>query len=325
MINKLTTANRKAVMNKVMANDKLGLILALLAIVSLFSTLSPYFFTYKNFINILIAASLVGLVAIGESYLLISGYVDLSAGSVAAFSGVLVSILLKNGFGVTLTIIIALACGALIGMLNAVMVNYLKLESFIATLASMSIFRGFAYILCKGKPVFIANPVYLEIGVGRILFLPIPVFILLLAFVIFGIVLAHTTYGRNLYIIGGNKVAARLAGISPNKHTLFAFMINASLAALGGAILASRMTSGQPSASVGLEFDAITAAVLGGIAFSGGVGTMFGTFLGVLILQGFNNGLLIMNVQSFFWQQVARGCLLLLALMFDYFRTKNRK
>ncbi|MBC7960631.1 MAG: ABC transporter permease [Vallitaleaceae bacterium] len=308
----------------VLKNDKLGLFIALIAISVLFSSLSPYFFTYKNLINILIAASLVGLVAIGESYLVIAGYVDLSAGSVAAFSGVLTSILLLNGYNTATTLLIVIVCGALIGVINASMVNYLRLESFIATLATMSIFRGFAYILCEGKPVFISNRTFLKIGVDRIFGVPIPIIILLIAFIIFGIVLKNTTFGRNIYIIGGNKTAARLAGINPRKVTLIAFMINASLAALGGAILASRMTSGQPAASVGLEFDAITAAVLGGIAFSGGVGTIFGTFLGVLILQGFNNGLLIMNVPSF-WQQVARGLLLIAALMFDYIRTKNRK
>ena len=329
MIVKIKTNNSiqlksKDFIKKLFISDKASLIGALLVMIIVFSSLTPNFFTSRNFLNIFIAASLIGLVAVGESYLVIAGQVDLSPGSVAAFCGVLASILVAKGFGTFLTLIIVIVAGLVIGYLNSLAVNSLKIEPFIATLASMSIFRGFAYILCDGKPVFIKDPTFLKLGVGMVLGIPIPVVILLITFLIFGVVLAKTRFGRNIYIVGGNPTAARLAGINPNSIKTKLYMINAGLAALGGAILASRMNSGQPSASNGLEFDAITAAILGGIAFTGGIGTLTGTLIGVIILQGFNNGLLLLNVQSF-WQYVARGLLLIVALSFDYFRSKNRK
>ena len=203
-------------------------------------------------------------------------------------------------------------------------INKIKLEPFIATLATMSIVRGFAYIICNGNPIYISNKAVISFGRDRFLGIPFPVIILILGFIIFGVLLAKTRFGRSVYVIGGNKEAARLAGLDPKKITNILFMITGALAALGGIVLAARMSSGQPAAAVGLEFDAITAAILGGIAFSGGIGTIFGTVIGVLILQGFNTGLIMMNVPSF-WQLVARGMLLLFALAFDYFRKRSRE
>jgi ribose transport system permease protein len=314
----------KAGIKSVISSDNFGLIIALMLMTMVFSSTSPHFFTGRNIVNILIAASLTGLVAVGESYLIIAGLIDLSPGSVAAFASVLAAVLLNMNMSFGLTMVLVILAGILIGVGNAIAVNKLEIEPFIATLASMSIVRGLAFILCNGQPVFIRNKTFLKFGKERILDIPIPVLVLISVFVIFGVILSKTRFGRNIYIIGGNKTAARLAGLSPKRITLYLYMIIGALSALGGAILAARMTSGQPSAAVGLEFDAITAAVLGGTAFTGGVGTMFGTVIGVLILQGFNNGLLILNVPVF-WQYVARGLLLLLALSFDYIRRQNRK
>lgn len=315
--------NKRIDFKNIISADRIGLIIALLVMIVIFSFLTPHFFTPKNFENILISASLMGLVAVGESMLLIGGLLDLSPGAVAAFSGVLASMLLSWGFGPVTTLVIAVLSGVFIGILNASIVNGLKINAFIATLATQSILRGFAYILCAGRPVFVGDETFLKLGVGRILGIPIPVVILILTFIVFGIVLTKTSFGRNVYIVGGNATAARLAGISTKKISYILFMIMGGLAALGGTILASRMTSGQPSAGINLEFDGITAAILGGIAMSGGVGSIFGTVLGVLILQGFNNGLILLNVQSF-WQLVAKGSLLLIALSFDYIRSRKR-
>jgi len=303
--------------------DKLSLILALIVMWSVFAFLSPYFFTTQNTINILIAASLMGLVAIGETYLLIGGLVDLSPGSTAALSSVIVALLLKSGFNLGLAILISILVGVFIGIINGLIINKLEIEPFIATLASMTIVRGAAFILSKGKPIFVMDKTLISLGKTRILGIPIPVLILIAAFIVFAMILSRTKFGRNIYVIGGNKKAAFLSGLNPERITLILYMIIGGLSALGGIILTSRLNSGQPAANIGLEFDAITAAVLGGTAFTGGVGTIFGTFLGVLILQGFNNGLLILNVPSF-WQYVARGLLLLIALTFDYVRKQKR-
>lgn len=304
-------------------SDKIGLIGALIVIIAIFSVFNKNYFSYTNMMNILVAASVTGLVAIGESFLIIAGLNDLSAGSVAGFSGVLAAVLLKKGFSFGPSIVIVLLAGVVVGYLNALAVNKVKLEPFIATLATMSIVRGFAYIICGGNPVYISNKSVISFVRDRLLGIPYPVIILILAFIVFGIILAKTRFGRSIYVIGGNKEAARLAGLNPQKLASVLFMLEGALAALGGLILAARMNSGQPVAANGLEFDAITAAILGGIAFSGGVGTMFGTVLGVLILQGFNTGLIMLNVQTF-WQLVAKGALLIVALTFDFVRKQKR-
>jgi len=305
--------------------EKLGLLAALLAIVVVFYLLTgTLFLSTSNIINILIASSIVGLVTIGQSYLLISGQVDLSPGSVAAFSGVFVAILLTNGMPVVVALLIVTAFGLFIGFFNSCLVNFLRLEPFIATLASMSIFRGLAYIISGGKSVFVQDPAFIAIGNQRVFGIPVPVIIFLSTFILFMVILNRTRYGRSIYMVGGNATAARLAGINAKKVRAIAFMMTSGFAALGGSILAARMSSGQPMASQGLEFDAVTAAVLGGITLKGGSGSLGGALIGLLIMQSFNNGLLMLNVPSF-WQMVARGGLLIVALSFDYFRRRKRK
>ncbi|SHH93016.1 ABC transporter permease [Clostridium grantii] len=312
-------------LKSILKSDKLGLMIALIIIVCVFNFLTGgKFFTGSNIINVLIASAIVGLVTIGESFLLISGQVDLSPGSVAAFSGVLVALFLSIGMNVWIAIILVIICGMLVGVFNSMLVTKFKFEPFIGTLATMSIFRGFAFILCGGKAIFITNPTLLKIGVGRILGIPIPVVIFFILFIVFALVSSKTRFGRSVYMIGGNANAARLAGINAFNVRTKLYMLTSAFAAIGGIILAARMSTGQPSASVGLEFDAVTAAVLGGIAMGGGIGSLSGALIGLFIMQGFNNGLMMLNVQSF-WQTVAKGILLIAALSFDYYRNRQRE
>lgn len=304
--------------------ERISLIIALVLLVVVFTAFNKNFLTPQNFINILVACSLTGFVAIAETNLIIANQIDLSAGSVAAFSGVLAAVFLRLGVNPYLSLILAVFAGCLIGVFNAAMINIWNLQPFIATLASMSIVRGFAYILCDGKAVAISDRSFINFGTYRLFgTIPLPAIILIVAFIIFGIVLKRTCFGRSVYVIGGNPYAARLAGLSPEIIRLKLYIISGGLAALAGVLLAARMNSGQPSACDGLEFDAATAAVLGGTAFTGGVGTMLGTLLGMLILQVFNTGLVMLNIQVF-WQNVAQGALLVLALVFDYYRKEMR-
>lgn len=312
-------------LKKLKKSDKLGLLIAFVLMLIIFQTLTGGNYLLKvNIINILVSCAIAGLVTIGESFLLICGHVDLSPGSVSAFSGVLAALLMKNGVNMWVTILIVIGVGTLIGLVNAILVNELKLEAFIATLATMSVFRGLAYIICGGKAIFINDPGFLKLGVGRVLSIPIPVIIFLVLFAVFIVVLGTTRFGRSVYMVGGNATASRLAGIDSKIVQIKIFVLTSAMSAIGGIILAARMSSGQPSASDGLEFDAVTAAVLGGVAMSGGKGTLTGALLGLVILQGFNNGLLMLNVQSF-WQEVARGLLLIVALAFDFIRNKKEK
>ena len=304
--------------------DKLTMMAAIVVVFIIFTALNRNFFTLTNIVNILVAGSLVGLVAIGHTYLIIAAQNDLSPGAVVAFSGVLAALLSQAGLPFGLVCIITLISGAVIGIFNAFMVNKIKLDPFIATLVTQSVIRGFAYIICDGKPVSITDNTYLLVGKLRIFGVPLSVWIMIIFIVIFGIILAKTTFGKNIYAIGGNKDAARLAGLNPQRIILICFILMGVLCAIGGIIFSSRMNSGQPAANVNLEFDAITAVIRGGVSFMGGVGGMGGTILGIVLIQSFNTGLTMVNVPSF-WQYVARGALLLFALTTDYIRKQKRE
>ena len=316
---KLREMSRRA-----LSSNLLGLFVVLILMCVVFTILKPGFLTGKNLLNILTAASLSGLIAIGESYLIIAGQIDLSPGAIAAFAGVFSALLAQRGMPILLIILITVAVGALFGAVSAFQVNALKIQPFIATLAVMSIARGLAYIICAGKPVFISHNTYIKIGITRILGIPLPVIILVVMFLVWGVALSTPRFGRNVYAVGGNPAAARLAGINADAVKRGLFILSSCLASLGGIILASRMNTGQPGAASDVDFDAITASVLGGIAMTGGTGSLSGTFLGVLILQGFNNGLLLLNVSTF-WQDVARGLLMMFALTFDFYRKQRRE
>lgn len=306
------------------SGDKLVLLAAIVAVFALFTSLNRNFLSITNMINILIAASLVGMVAIGHTYLIIAGQNDLSPGSLAAFSGVMAALLVSMGVPFFGAVIITIGCGVLVGCFNAFMVNRIHLEAFIATLVTQSIIRGFAYIICGGKPVSISNKTFLLLGKLRILNIPLSVWIMLISILIFGVILAKTKFGRSVYAIGGSSAAARLAGLNPKRIILICYIMMGALCSIGGIIFAARMNSGQPAANVNLEFDAITAVILGGVSFVGGVGDMGGTILGIILIQAFNTGLTMVNVPSF-WQYVAKGGLLLFALTTDYIRKQKRE
>ncbi len=310
-------------LKKIFRGENLGLLVALIAVITVFSLINPNYFTVRNLRNVFTAGSLSGLICVGEAMLLIGGLLDLSPGSTAAFSGVAAALLLQAGVNVGVVLLIVLFIGIIVGGVNAFFTTQMKISPFIVTLASQQIIRGFCYIISNGESILVSNSFFLSLGTANILGIPFPILFMILVFAIFFVVLTRTRLGRNIYTVGGNPVAARLAGISIKATSYVLFIIMSVLASLGGAILASRMNTGQPQACVGLEFDGITAAILGGVAMSGGSGSLLGAFIGLLILQGFNTGLTIINVQSF-WQYVAKGALLLIALSFDYFRSKRR-
>lgn len=245
--------------------DKLVLMAAIVVVFILFTALNRNFFTWTNIVNILVAASLVGMVAIGHTYLIIAGQNDLSPGSLAAFSGVVAATILSMGLPVWVAIIVTLIAGAGVGLFNAWMVNKIRLESFIATLVTQSIVRGFAYIICDGKPIMISNQNFIEIGTARFLGIPFTVWLMVISFIIFGFILAKTKFGRSVYAIGGSTEAARLAGLNPKRIVTICFVMIGVLTSLGGIVFAARMNAGQPAANVNLEFDAITAVILGGV------------------------------------------------------------
>lgn len=309
---------------RMIGGDKLVLIIATIIIFILFNTLNKNFLSVTNMINILVAASLVGIVAIGHTYLIIANQNDLSSGSLAALSGVVAAMLVLKGVPLILAFLLTILVAVGVGFFNAWMVNKIRLEAFIATLVTQSVVRGFAYIICDGKPVAIGNKAFISLGKVRFLNIPASVWITVVLIVIFGYILKATKFGRSVYAIGGNEDAARLAGLNPQKIKSICYVMMGVFCAIGGIVFAARMNAGQPAACVNLEFDSITAVILGGVSFSGGVGSMGGTVLGIILIQTFNMGLTMVNVPSF-WQYVARGGLLLFALTSDYIRKRNRE
>lgn len=320
---KQNTHPTKTLFKRFLKSDSIGLIFALIVVVAIFSVINPNYFSWRNLRNVFTAASLTGLICVGEAMLLIGGLMDLSPGSTAAFSGVVAALLLRSNVLVGVVLLVILGIGLVVGVFNAFFVTQLNISPFIVTLAAQSIIRGFCYIISGGESILITNSFFLSLGTRTVLGIPFPILFMALMFVVFYVILTRTRFGRNVYSVGGNPTASRLAGISTKATTYVLFVIMSVLASLGGAILAARMNTGQPQACNGLEFDGITAAILGGVAMSGGHGSLLGAFFGLLILQGFNTGLTIVNVQSF-WQYVAKGSLLLLALSFDYLRSKKR-
>jgi ribose transport system permease protein len=310
------------IQKNVFKSNTVMMFIVLVAVVIFFSIINGNYFSYSNIANILLAASTVGLLAIGQTYLIIAGHIDLSCGNVAAMSGVMVALLINSGVAWPFAILIVIAVSSLVGLANSGLANFFGLQPFIATLAVSSVCQGAAFLICDGKSQPVSDKIFTQIGTMRILGIPFPAILMLVLFVIFGLILSKTVFGRSVYMIGGNPTASRLAGLNPKRISTKLYVISATIAALAGVVMTSKMHSGQPGAGAGAEFDAITAAVLGGVAFTGGKGDLLGCFIGLLIIQCFSNGLTVVNVSSF-WQVVAKGLLLIAALIFDYVRRKK--
>lgn len=303
-------------------SNSMMMFIVLVVVIAFFSMSNPHYFTYRNFTNILLAASTVGLLAIGQTYLIIAGHIDLSGGAVAPLAGVAVAMLINSGVPWPVASIICIIGSSVVGLLNSALVNIFKLQPFIATLAVSSVCSGAAFLICNGRSQPVDNKTFNSLGTVRIGGVPLPAIILLILFLIYGLILARTTFGRSIYMIGGNANASYLAGINPKRISTILYVNSSMIGALAGVIMTAKMHSGQPGAGEGAEFDAITAAVLGGVAFSDGKGDMLGCFIGLLIIQSFSTGLTVVNVSPF-WQVVAKGLLLIAALVFDYFRQKR--
>lgn len=314
-------------LDKFRKSNLFPLVVLLLIIIFFFQLASPNFAYLKvaNIRNILSAMVLYTLLSIAVGLLIIFGEIDLSPGYTGAVPGViLAAILAKGALPWYVVIVICLLTGVAFGLLNAVLVNELKIQSFIATLATGSfVAGGLTYIVVDSKTVFFDDDAVKFIFTGRIGgVVPITIIIALLAIVIYGVILAKTKFGRSIYLCGGNRDAARLAGINPKKISYILFINSGFLGAVCGVVYTGRIMAGNLIGPANYTFPAITAAILGGFSFGGGTGNMLGCFLGLAIMNGFNNGLIIMSVSPF-WQSAASGAILLLALTVDYFSSKS--
>lgn len=279
------------------------------------------FLTVANLRGLALAVTTIGMVSCTMMFCLAAGDFDLSVGSVVAFSGVLGAVVMNATGSVALGVAAALAAGALIGLFNGVFVARLGINALITTLASMQIVRGLGLIIVDGKPVGIRTDAFYAFGNSAWLGAPVPVWLALGCFLLFGGLLNFTPFGRNALAIGGNQEAAHLAGVAVVRTKVIIFTLQGVVAALAGLKLAAQMTSGQPNVSQGLELEVISACVLGGVSLSGGVARIGAVIAGVLIMGLVQNAMSLLNVPPFY-QYVARGLILLGAVMLDRFKQR---
>lgn len=296
------------------------MLFVLIALIILFSVLSPKFFTQANLINIMRQVTMIGITAFGLTFVLIIAGVDLSTGSMLALSGVaccmmMVVLKLPVWMAVTLTLMLA----AFMGLVNGLLSIFGKMPALVATLATMQIYSGIAFILTKGRTIFGLPKEFRTIGIGYVGPIPVPVIIMMVIMVIGWIILNKTKFGRYTYAVGGNKEAARLSGINNNMVQLGAFVICGLSAGIAGVIMAARVGSGSASLSAAFGFEVITAVMLGGGSIDGGEGKVSGVLIGVLIMGVLSNGLVMLNVYEYY-QLVIKGIVLLFAVGFDKWR-----
>lgn len=287
------------------------------------SIVQPAFFTYDNITNYLRQIATNAVLAIGMTLVMTTGSFDLSVGSVLAVSGIVAGMLAKAGVPISLVIIVGVAIGAAFGAANGLAVAIFKLPSFIVTLAMMQVARGIAYLLSGGFPVSGFASKYLSIGQGYFLYIPIPVWILIIVAVIVAVMLAKTRFGRHVYFVGGNEEASRISGINIFSVRVRAHTLCGMMAGLAGVILTFRVASAMPGAGQGYEMDAIAAAVIGGCSLSGGISSITGTVLGALILGIINNGLNLLGVTTY-PQMIIKGLIIFAAVLLDTYSTKAR-
>ena len=287
-------------------------------LVAISTWLSEYFLTLENVTNVLRQVSVVGILAVGVTFVVISGGVDLSVGGVAALTSVAVAMAAASQ-PTPVIVALALGIGTVIGFLNGVISLRLKLQPFIVTLATGSIAEGLAFYLSGGNPISIEHPVVGQLGRGYVGPVPISGLVFLVVVMVGGFVLSRTVYGYTVYALGGNEEAARLSGIPIERYRTITYTVGGALSGLGGLVLAGRIGIGDPTAGAGfgLALDALTPVLIGGTNLIGGSGTMTGTFFGVLIIGMLNNILNLLNVTAY-WQMVAKGAIILAAVYLGY-------
>lgn len=300
----------------------LAAMIALLFLCIVLSVMTETFLVRNNLLSVLRQVCVNCFIAFGITCVLICGGIDLSVGSVVAAAGVLAVRSANAGLPLVLCLLVPLLFGAVIGFVNGLIISHTTLPPFIVTLSMQIIVRGISYILTGGQPAQSNNEAFNNMGVGSVLGIPIPVVFVIIAFVILYFIINRTPFGRHVYATGGNKEAAKYAGVDTRWIQVRVFIISGVMAALAGVVLAARLYSGQPSVGEGFERDAIAASVLGGTSFNGGVGTLGGTVTGVLIIGVLNNGMNLLKINSY-WQFVVKGCVILGAVYVDYLKKRK--
>lgn len=304
--------------------ENLGILIALFAMSTLLSFMTPAFMTTDNVLNVLRQISSNAMIAFGMTFAIIITGIDLSVGSIVAISGtVAAGLLVRNQMPVMTVALIGVALGTFIGFINGFIAAKTKMPYFIVTLATYQIVRGAAYVYTGGNPIRTTDQNFVFLGNGYLGPIPLPIIYTLVLMVGCSLLLNKTKFGRYVYAVGGNRDAAKFSGINVERIEILVYTLIGFLCGITGVVLSARMWSGQPTVAQGWELDAIAAVVIGGTSFSGGVGKIGGTILGVLVIGILNNGLNLLNINSF-WQLIAKGVVILFAVYVDILKKKKR-
>lgn len=301
--------------------QRFGLLAVIILLVIIMSFVKPVFMTGENILNVLRQVSINGILAVGITFVIITGGIDLSIGSIVAVTAVLTGSLLETGAPMAAAIAVGMAGAVVFGIINGALIAFSGLPPFIATLSTMTIARGFAMVYSNGRNYVIMHETFLKIGKGYIFGIPNPIWLLALVCVIAFVLLNWTVWGRHVLAFGGNKNAARLAGVRTRLIELSVYVLCAVLSGIAAIVLVSRTSTGQPIAGTGYELDAIAACAIGGTSMTGGSGTIGGTIMGFIIIGIMLNSLTLLNVSSFY-QQIVKGIIIVVAVMLDM-RTKR--
>jgi ribose/xylose/arabinose/galactoside ABC-type transport system permease subunit len=296
--------------------QKFGLLAVILVLVIVMSFVKPVFMTSGNIINVLRQVSMNGILAVGITFVILTGGIDLSVGSIVAVTSVISGRLLEEGHSFVAAVCFGMAAAFAFGFFNGILIAVGGLPPFIATLSTMAIARGTALVYSEGRPYLILHEGFLAIGKGSTLGIPNPIWILLAVCVIAYILLNFTIFGRHVYALGGNRQASKLAGVRTKLVESSVYVISGVLAGITAIILSARISSGQPISGQGYELDAIAATAIGGTSMVGGSGTVGGTIMGFIIIGIMINSLTLLNVSSFY-QQIVKGCIIIVAVMLD--------
>ncbi len=294
--------------------QRFGLVFSFLLLILALSLLSERFLTSANLINILRQATINGIISVGMTLVILTGGIDLSVGSVLALSVTIGASLMKQGHPAGTGVLAALVIGTLLGIVNGLMISRAKIPPFIATLGMLTVARGLTLMYTQGQPITGLPAAFRWIGTGLVGGIPVPIILTLLVFAVGWVFLTRTKYGAQIYLMGDNPTAARLAGVPIETMTVLVYALSGFFAALAGLVLVARLDSAQPIIGQGYEFNAIAAVVVGGTSFAGGEGGLGGTLLGTLLIETLNNGLNLLNVSPL-WEQVVKGVVIALALL----------
>lgn len=300
-----------------------GLIIVLVVLCVIFTLSNPLFLTFDNIIAILRQLSIYGIVGIGMGFLIINGYLDLSIGGIVGLCGVTVSMLMvEAGLSMWVAMPISLLVGALISTINGLIITYTGIPAFIYTLAMTNVFRGLIYLLTAGQSISRFDPAFLAISRSSLLGIPIPIYLFFAVLILAWVILNKTTLGRSIYIVGGNRVAATFSGLNTKRVTICCYIISGVCAGICAIVLASKLSSVQPTMGASYEMEAISVAVIGGISLTGGEGSIVGILLGALILGVIDNGMIMMGISSY-WQMIVKGLVIVVAVVFDILRKRQ--